>query len=88
MNRKKMMQDLELTKEQKVKMKEIQQAGKAKKEAIEADSKLSDTEKRTRLRALQQEQMQNMMKILDPAQREKMKAARMQIRQQQKDNLN
>jgi Spy/CpxP family protein refolding chaperone len=86
--RKKMMGDLDLTKEQKGKLKEIHQAGKAKKEQIEADDKLSDTEKQSRLRELQKEQAQNTLKILNPEQREKMKAARMQMRKQEKNDLN
>src|SRR5690348_11260610 len=88
LERKKMMRDLDLTKEQRSKLKEIHDAGQAKKEAIEGDDKLSDTEKQNRLRELRKEQSQNTMKILNPEQQQKMKAARIQMRKGQKDNVN
>src|SRR6476660_7201336 len=56
-SRKEMIKELNLTKEQKGKFKEMQQNIKAKKEAIENDEKLSDTEKKEKLRELRKEQM-------------------------------
>lgn len=74
MNRKKMMAALDLTKEQKIKLKAIREDGKAKREAVENNDKLSDAERKMQLRSLQKEQLQNTMKILNEEQREKMKA--------------
>lgn len=91
MDRRKMMRELDLTQEQKGKIKEIHLAGKAKKEAIENDTRLSDPEKQMQLRALQKEQAQSTMKILNEQQQEKMKAARLQMRQKgqpKNDELN
>src|SRR5690242_1119769 len=54
--RRDMIKDLHLTKEQKGKLKEIREANKAKKDAIENNSQLSEDEKKKQLRELQKEQ--------------------------------
>jgi Spy/CpxP family protein refolding chaperone len=73
--RKERMRELDLTKEQKSKLKEIMQSGKAAKEAIKNDTKLSDEEKKKQNRALQKAQMQKIQTILTPEQLEKFKAS-------------
>jgi hypothetical protein len=72
-NKRQMMKDLNLSKEQKIKLKEARQANKAKKEAIENDAKLSNEEKEAQLKALHQEQAKNTMNILNEEQKEKIK---------------
>ena len=74
--KKDMLKELDLTKEQKIKMKEIRQENKSKKEMIENDSRLSETEKKSRLHALQKEQAQKIQAILTDEQKEKFKAMR------------
>ena len=70
---KEIMKDLDLTKEQRGKLKEIRQAGKAKKEAIENDAQLTEDEKKKQLRELQKEQAKNIQAILTDEQKEKFK---------------
>lgn len=73
---KKKMKDLDLTREQKIKLKEIIQANKSAKEAIENNKLLTEPEKKKQLRTLQKEQLQKIQAILTPEQREKFKASR------------
>jgi protein CpxP len=75
-SRKERFRELDLTKEQKGKLKEINQSGKAAKEAIESNSQLTEEEKKKQLRNLQREQAQKIQAILTPEQREKFKASR------------
>lgn len=75
-SRKERMKELDLTKEQKDKMKEIVQTGKASKEAIENDTQLSDQDKKKQMRELQKAQMQKIQAILTPEQLEKFKASK------------
>jgi Spy/CpxP family protein refolding chaperone len=75
-SRKERFKELDLTREQKGKMKEIMQANKSAKEAIENNKQLSDQEKKKQLRELQKTQMQKILAILTPEQREKFKASR------------
>ena len=74
--RKDRLKDLDLTKEQRSKMKEIRQSGQAAKEATENNTNLSEAEKEKQMRALQKEQAQKMQSILTEEQREKFKADR------------
>ncbi len=85
-NRKAMIKELNLTREQKGKFREMQQNMKAKKEAIENDDKLSDTEKKEKLRTLRKEQMAATDSILNNEQREKMRQMRKDKLQQMKGN--
>jgi hypothetical protein len=64
---------LNLSKDQKIQLKEARQANKAKKEAIENDEKLSNEEKEAKLKQLHQEQVKNTMGILNEEQKEKIK---------------
>lgn len=75
-SRKERFKELDLTKEQKGKLKEIMQSGKAAKEAIENNAQLSEDDKKKQLRELQKTQAQNVQAILTPEQREKFKASR------------
>ena len=75
-SRKERMKELNLTREQKGKMKEIVQANKAAKEAIENNTQLSDQDKKKQLRELQKGQAQKVQAILTPEQLEKLKASR------------
>ena len=74
--KKELLKELDLTKEQKIKLKEIRQASMAKKEAIENNNQLSETERKTKLRELQKEQAQNIQAILTNEQKEKFKTMR------------
>ena len=75
-SRKDMIRELDLTREQKIKLKDMRQANMAKKEAIENNSQLSDPEKKMQLRELQKAQAQNMQAILTELQKEKFKNIR------------
>ncbi len=75
-SRKERFKELDLTREQKGKLKEIMQANKAAKEAIENNTQLSDQEKKKQLRELQKTQMQKIQAILTPEQIEKFKASK------------
>lgn len=75
-SRKELMKDLDLTREQRSKMKEIMQANKAAKDAIDNNSQLSEQEKKKQLRELKKDQAQKIQAILTPEQREKFKANR------------
>jgi Spy/CpxP family protein refolding chaperone len=69
-SRKERFKELDLTREQKSKLKEIMQANKAAKEAIENNTQLSDQDKKKQLRELQKSQMQKIQAILTPEQQE------------------
>lgn len=75
-SKKDLLKDLDLSKEQKIKLKDIRQAGKAKKEAIGNNSQLTEPEKKKQLRELQKEQAQQIQAILTGEQKEKFKAKR------------
>lgn len=75
-SRKERFRELDLTKEQKGKLKEITQSGKAARENIESNTQLSEDEKKKQLRELQRSQAQKIQAILTPEQREKFKASR------------
>lgn len=79
-SRKEMLKELDLTKDQKNKMKEINGSTKASKEAIENDTALSTEEKKVKLKSLRQEQMQKIQALLTEEQKakfRKMKAKKM-----------
>ncbi len=70
------LKELNLTKEQKAKVKEIRQAGKSAKEAIEKNTELSETDKKKQLRELQKTQAQKVQAILTEEQKVKFKASK------------
>lgn len=72
-NRKERMKELNLTREQKMQMKEIMQSGKASRESIENNAQLSDAEKKKQLHELKKSQAQKIQAILTPEQRAKYK---------------
>ena len=76
MEKKQLIRDLHLSKEQQTKMKEIHQSGKSAKEAIADNDKLTPAEKDEKIKALQKEQYQKTMNILNDEQKQKMKAMR------------
>jgi Spy/CpxP family protein refolding chaperone len=75
-SRKDRLKDLYLTREQKMKLKEIREANKTAKDAIENNAQLSEQDKKKQLRELQKEQAQKVQAILTPEQREKFKASK------------
>ena len=75
-SRKGRFKELDLTSEQKGKLKEIMKANKAAKETIENNTQLSDQDKKKQLRELQKAQMQKIQAILTPEQSEKFKASK------------
>ena len=76
LSRKDIIKELDLTREQKIKLKGIRQDNMAKQGAIENNSQLSGSEKKMQLRALQKEQAQNIQAILTEEQKEKFKSIR------------
>jgi glucosamine 6-phosphate synthetase-like amidotransferase/phosphosugar isomerase protein len=75
-SRKERFKELDLTREQKGRLKEIMQANKASKETIENNTQLSGQEKKKQMRELQKAQMQKIQAILTPEQIEKFKASK------------
>lgn len=73
-SRKDRLKDLDLTNEQRSKLKEIREANKPAKEEIENNSQLSETEKKKQLHALQKDQAQKVQAILTKEQIAKFKA--------------
>jgi hypothetical protein len=75
-NKKQAIRELDLTKEQKGKLKEQRQAAKDKKAAIQNNESLSAEQKEAKLKELQKEQAKSTMGILNEEQKEKMKKMR------------
>ena len=75
-NRKQMLRELNLTKEQRAKLKEMRQANEAKKDAINNNESLSQEQKDAQLRELKRASVQSTMTILNDEQKVKMKAMR------------
>lgn len=71
-NRKEMMKELNLTKEQKSKIKEFRQAAQSKKAAIEGDDTLKPEEKQAKLKDLRKELQKNTMSVLSREQKIKL----------------
>ena len=69
--RKQMMLDLNLTKEQRGKFKEIRQSNMAKREEINNNDSLTQEQKDARLRELKKQQQQSTMSILNDEQKAK-----------------
>jgi Spy/CpxP family protein refolding chaperone len=76
MKRKEMARELNLTKAQKEKFKEMRKAAKNKKEGIEDNDKLSQEEKDKELKELRKEQGEKMDTLLTDEQKEKFKKMR------------
>lgn len=85
--KKQMMRDLNLSREQKSKLKGLQQANKTKMNEINNDDKLSAEEKESKLKALRQEQLKNTLSVLNAEQKAKMKELHMQKKDSKKKNI-
>lgn len=71
--RKQMLRELNLTKEQRSKLKEIRQTNKAKTEAVNNNDSLTQEQKDAKLRELKREKAQSIMPVLNEEQKAKMK---------------
>ncbi len=71
--KKQMMKDLNLSREQKSKLKGLQQANKAKMDEIKNNDKLTPEEKEAKLKAVRQEQLKSTGAVLNDEQKAKMK---------------
>ena len=67
--KKQMLRELDLTRDQRAKMKEINQSMKASKGAIENDPALSEKQKKQKLKAFRQEQVAKIQAILTEEQK-------------------
>ena len=85
-DRKQMIKDLHLTREQQAKMKEIHQSGRSKKEALLNDNKLTNEDRQAKLRVLQKEQFDNTMRILNDEQKQKMRNGKADMMKNRKMN--
>lgn len=74
MRRRDMMEKLDLTKEQKVKLKALREANKATKEEIENDAKLSPKQKMVKLKEWRRAQFAQTQSLLTENQKAKMRA--------------
>lgn len=79
------LKELNLTKEQRGKIKAMNQANKAKKDEIQNDTKLNDTERQAKLQELRKQQLESTSNILTAEQKEKMKAMRKAKKEEGKD---
>jgi Spy/CpxP family protein refolding chaperone len=75
-NRKQMMRELNLTREQRGKIKEIRQSNMAKRDEINNNDSLTPAQKEAKLRELKRSQAQSTMSILSDEQKAKAKAIR------------
>ena len=72
MGRKEMMKELDLSKEQKLKIKAFRQDAQAKKDAIDNDNTLKPEEKEAKLKEVRKELQQNTMSVLSREQKMKL----------------
>jgi len=87
--KRKALKELNLSKEQRSKIKEIRQSEKVKEDQIANDNSLTEEQKNAKLRDMKMQQAQNMRSVLNDEQKEKMKKLRMEMRQnRQKKNNN
>lgn len=85
----KMARELNLTREQMLRLRAIRLDMQARQEAIDEDMALSENERRNRLRTLQQDRLEANRKVLTPDQQARVRAnreARRQNRQKPADN--
>ncbi len=75
-NRRDMMKELNLSKEQRKQLKEIRQSNQSAKAAVENNTGLSAEQKQKELKALRRQQLEKMKAILTPEQLEKFKKLR------------
>ena len=84
-NQMEMIRELNLTKTQKVQLRDLHQSMKANKEAIESDQTLTDDQKKEKLKEARKEQMQKINGMLTPEQRENFKEKMMEKRNKRGD---
>lgn len=68
-----MMQELNLTGDQQAQIKKIHQEARAKMDAVNADSSLSDADKQAKIRAIHRASMKQVHAVLTPEQREQLR---------------
>ena len=81
-----MIRDLNLTREQKGKLKEIKQANKTKKDEVLNNDKLTQKEKDAKLKALHQEHVKSTLSVLNDEQKAKMKKMSMEKQKNKKSH--
>ena len=86
MHGKKVMQDLNLSEDQKKQIKEMKLADKDKKQAILNDSKLTEEQKKDELKKLHEQRAKDMQSVLTEEQKVKMKALKEKRRTEKKQN--
>jgi protein CpxP len=82
---KKMMQDLNLTEDQKAKLKAEREASKSQLDAIRNDASLSETQKKEKAKAIHDAQKAKMQSILTPAQKEQMEKNKKEAKEKGKE---
>jgi len=87
-SRKEMMDELGLSKEQRVQWKQIQQNNKAQKESIMNNDSLTTEQKKIMLKDLHKQTNNDIDAILSDEQREKMKEIKQEMRDQKANNFN
>lgn len=80
-----MMKKLNLSEDQKAKLKEMRDANKSKRDAINNDGKLTDEQKKEKMKALKEEQKKNMQGVLTDDQKTKMKEMKVKMKEEKKD---
>ena len=85
MQRTQMFDELNLTQDQKDKMKKMHEDNKAKMDDIKNNASLSDDQKQEQMKTLREDQHKNMESILTDDQKAKMKQLRQEQRKEHKD---
>lgn len=75
-SKKEIFKELDLSREQKVKLKELNQSMKASKEALENDTALTEADKKAKLKVLKKEQAQKIQALLTEEQKIKFRELR------------
>jgi len=75
-SKKEILKELDLSREQKVKLKELNQSMKASKEALENDTTLTEADKKAKLKVLKKEQAQKIQALLTEEQKIKFRELR------------
>ena len=75
-SKKEILKELDLSREQKVKLKELNQSMKASKEALENDTTLTEADKKAKLKVLKKEQAQKIQALLTEEQKIKFRKLR------------
>jgi len=75
-SKKEILKELDLSREQKVKLKELNQSMKASKEALENDTTLTEADKKAKLKVLKKKQAQKIQALLTEEQKIKFRELR------------